>query len=174
MATSRNAVAARNRRILSSRDSSNTLWIASPYFVPDEQFITALELAALRGVEVRILIPDKADGALVNLSGWAYVERLGKVGVRFYRHTKDFMHQKVTLVDADLATVGSANLDNRSFRLNFEMTMEVRDRAFAAEVAAMLENDFADARLVDPGEARGRGFLFHLKVRTAILMSPIQ
>lgn len=150
------------------------LWIASPYFIPDEQFISALELAALRGVEVRILIPDQADSVLVNLSGWAHVERLGKVGVRFYRHTKDFMHQKVALVDSELATVGSANLDNRSFRLNFEMTMEVRDPAFAAEVEAMLENDFAHARLVDPAEARGRGFLFRLKVRTAILLSPIQ
>jgi cardiolipin synthase A/B len=150
------------------------LWIASPYFVPDEQLISALELAALRGVEVRILIPDQGDSTLVDLSGWAYVERLGKVGVHFYRHTKDFMHQKVTLVDSDLATVGSANFDNRSFRLNFEMTIEVRDRAFAGEVAAMLEKDFAQSRRIDPAEARARGFLFQLKVRSAILLSPIQ
>ncbi len=154
--------------------AKSRLWIASPYFVPDEQVISALELAALRGVEVRILIPEKCDSFLMDLSSWAYVERLGKVGVRFYRHTRDFMHQKVTLVDSDLATVGSANLDNRSFRLNFETTTEVRDAGFAAKVQAMLEADFADALLVDPKEAQDRGFLFQLKVRTAILLSPIQ
>lgn len=150
------------------------LWIASPYFVPDEQIITALELAALRGVDVRILVPEKCDSALVDLSGWAYVERLGKVGVGFYRHQDGFMHQKVSVVDSGLATVGSANLDNRSFRLNFEMTVEVRDEAFASEVAAMLEQDFAKARRVDPKEPAENGFWFRLKVRAANLLSPIQ
>jgi len=154
--------------------ATKRLWIASPYFVPDEQIITALELAVLRGVEVRILLPDKADDALVDLSGWAFVERLGRVGVRFYRHTDGFMHQKVTVVDSALATVGTANFDNRSFRLNFEMILEIRDEAFASEVAAMLENDFAHSRLVDPKEIATRGFVFQLKVRASHLLSPIQ
>jgi cardiolipin synthase A/B len=154
--------------------ATKRLWIASPYFVPDEQIITALELAVLRGVEVRILLPDKGDGALVDLSGWAFVERLGRVGVKFYRHTDGFMHQKVTLVDAALATIGTANFDNRSFRLNFEMILEIRDEAFASEVAAMLENDFAHSRLVDPKEFANRGVVFQFKVRASHLLSPIQ
>ncbi|NQX01568.1 cardiolipin synthase [bacterium] len=154
--------------------ATRRLWISSPYFVPDEQIISALELAALRGVEIRILVPDKTDDALVNLSGWAFVERLGRVGVKFYRHTDGFMHQKVTLVDSALATVGTSNFDNRSFRLNFEMTLEVRDEAFAREVATLLENDFARSRAVDPMEVTHRGFLFKLKVRAAHLLSPIQ
>jgi cardiolipin synthase A/B len=154
--------------------ASKRLWIASPYFVPDEQLITALELAALRGVEIRILLPNKADDPLVDLSGWAFVERLGKMGVRFYRHTNGFMHQKVTLMDDDLSAIGTANFDNRSFRLNFEMTLEIRDAAFASEVATMLENDFSHSRLVDPKEIANRGFLFQLKVRASNLLSPIQ
>ncbi|MES2925127.1 MAG: cardiolipin synthase [Verrucomicrobiota bacterium] len=154
--------------------ATKRLWIASPYFVPDEQLITALELAALRGVEIRILLPDKADDALVDLSGWAFVERLGKVGVKFYRHTDGFMHQKVTLMDDHLAAIGTANFDNRSFRLNFEMTLEIRDPAFAREVATMLENDFSHCRLVDPKEIANRGFLFQFKVRASNLLSPIQ
>ncbi|MES2661393.1 MAG: cardiolipin synthase [Verrucomicrobiota bacterium] len=154
--------------------ATKRLWIASPYFVPDEQLISALELAALRGVEVRILLPDKADDALVDLSGWAHVERLGKVGVKFYRHLDGFMHQKVVLMDDDLAAIGTANFDNRSFRLNFEMTVEIRDEAFAREVATMLENDFSQSRLVDPAEIANRGFLFQFKVRASNLLSPIQ
>jgi len=154
--------------------AKSRLWIATPYFVPDEQVISALELAALRGVEVRIMVPDKCDSALVDLSGWAYVERLGRVGVRFYRHCDGFMHQKVNLVDSDVATVGSANIDNRSFRLNFEMTVEVRDPSFAAEVASMLEQDFKKCRLVAPNEPTTRGFWFQFKVRAANLLSPIQ
>ncbi len=153
--------------------ASKRLWIASPYFVPDEQLVTALELAALRGVEIRILLPDKGDDPLVDLSGWAFVERLGKLGVKFYRHTDGFMHQKVTLKD-DTAAIGTANFDNRSFRLNFEMTLEIRDAAFAREVATMLENDFTRSRLVDPKEIANRGLLFQLKVRVSNLLSPIQ
>lgn len=154
--------------------ATKRLWIATPYFVPDEQMISALKLAALRGVDVRILVPEKSDSATVDLSGWAYVDRLGKVGVKMYRHQKGFMHQKVTLVDSSVATVGSANWDNRSFRLNFEMTMEVRDEAFAAEIATMLENDFADSRLVDPKEFEEKSFFFHFMVRASHLLSPIQ
>jgi len=150
------------------------LWIATPYFVPDEQVISALELAALRGVEVRILVTDQCDSPLVDLSGWAFVERLGRVGVRFYRHTEGFMHQKVTLIDSAIATVGSANIDNRSFRLNFELTVQVEDQGFAAEVEKMFEKDFEKSRLVGLKEPTERGTAFRIKVRAANLLSPIQ
>ena len=123
---------------------------------------------------MRILVTDKCDSPLVDLSGWAYVERLGRLGVRFYRHCEGFMHQKVTLVDSEVATVGSANIDNRSFRLNFELTVEVRDQRFAAEVAAMFEKDFEKSRLVSAHEPTERGTAFRMKVRAANLLSPIQ
>ncbi len=154
--------------------ATTRLWISSPYFVPDEQIVSALKLAALRGVDVRILMPDKGDSALIDLSGWAYVPQLEAIGVRIYRHTRGFLHQKVILVDADRATVGTANFDNRSFRLNFEITLEVRDRSFADQVAAMLEKDFGDSRLVRPGEPDDRGYLFRFGVRAASLLAPIQ
>jgi len=156
------------------QSAKSRLWIATPYFVPDEQVITALELAALRGVEVRIMVTDKCDSPLVDLSGWAFVERLGRVGVRFYRHSEGFMHQKVTLVDSDIATVGSANIDNRSFRLNFELTVHVEDRRFAAEIAEMFEKDFEKSRLVGANEPTERGTGFRIKVRAANLLSPVQ
>ncbi len=156
------------------QSSKSRLWISTPYFVPDEQIVSALKLASMRGVDVRILIPDKSDSQMVDLSGWAHVERLLDCGVEFHRHAPGFLHQKVILIDSDLATVGTANFDNRSFRLNFEITMEIRDPTFAAEVAAMLEKDFGNSRLVAKGELAERGFLFSFGVRSSSLLAPIQ
>ncbi len=150
------------------------LWIASPYFVPDEQFLTALQLAALRGVDVRVLVPARSDNALVQLSGWSYLESLAPVGIRVWRYSKGFMHHKVVVVDEEFCTVGTANFDNRSFRLNFEITLAVADRAFAEQVAAMLERDFADAEPATLEQLRARGFWYRLAVRSARLMAPVQ
>ena len=150
------------------------LWIATPYFIPDEQFISALHLAALRGVDVRILVPEKSDGRLVNLSGWSFVEDLARSGIRFYRHQPGFMHQKVMLVDDESCTVGTANFDNRSFRLNFELTIATFDREFSLQVARMLEKDFADSRIVTPEEISNKGFWWQFSIRASRMLSPIQ
>lgn len=150
------------------------LWIATPYFVPDEQFISAIQLAALRGVDVRIIIPAKADSKLVQLSSWDYLEPLQKSGIKVYRYMKGFMHQKVMLIDDDYCTVGTANFDNRSFRLNFEITLAVEDREFAQKVARMLEDDLAHAEEAQAGELDKKSFWFRLAVRSARLTAPIQ
>jgi len=150
------------------------IWIASPYFVPDEQFISALQLAALHGVDVRIMIPEKSDNFLVQLSMWSFVEELESVGVKTFRYMKGFMHHKVVVVDDDYCTVGTANFDNRSFRLNFEVTMAFADRDFTTEVVRMLEADFAESRLATASELRARGFWYRLAVRTAMLLAPLQ
>ena len=150
------------------------LWIASPYFVPDEQFVTALQLAALRGVDVRVLVPEHSDSLLVNLSGWSYVEALEQAGVAMYRYQDGFMHQKVTLIDDDWCTVGTANFDNRSFRLNFEVTMAVLDRGFATDVRGMLEDDFARSRRVRAADLKARSAVFRFAVRLARLSAPVQ
>ena len=150
------------------------LWIASPYFVPDEQFISALQLAALRGVDVRILVPDQADNPLVQLSAWSYLEDVEKTGIKVFRYTKGFMHHKVMLVDDEYCTIGTANFDNRSFRLNFEVTMAVADADFAGRVAAMLENDFAQSRPMRGDELDRSSFWHRFAVRLARLSAPIQ
>ncbi len=150
------------------------LWIASPYFVPDEQFISALQLAALRGVDVRIIIPDKTDNPLVQLSAWSYMAELEKVKIKVYRYTKGFMHHKVMVVDDEYSTVGTANFDNRSFRLNFEITMGVADLEFTSKIAAMLEEDMSNSRIVSKSELDEKGFFYRLGVRAARLTAPVQ
>ena len=155
-------------------NAKERLWIASPYFVPDEQFISALQLAALRGVDVRIMIPDKSDNAMVNLSAWSYLEDLHEVGISVYRYEKGFLHHKVTVIDEQYCTIGTANFDNRSFRLNFELTMGVRDREFTSQVAKMFEADMADSRLVGEGELEGKSAWYRFWVRASRLAAPVQ
>ncbi|MFC3616426.1 cardiolipin synthase [Lutimaribacter marinistellae] len=121
------------------------VWIASPYFVPDLDVMSALRHAALRGVDVRLLVPDVIDHRLPWLAAFAYFDELRGAGGRVFRYTDGFMHQKVFVVDEALAAVGTTNLDNRSFRLNFEAMALFFDKRAALDVADMLEADFANA-----------------------------
>ncbi len=157
--------------INSARDR---LWIVSPYFVPDTQVMTALKLAAMRGVDVRVLLPERADHLLVYLSSYSYLPEAEQAGVKVYRYGAGFLHQKVMLVDDRIATVGTANFDNRSFRINFEITLLFTSPAFAREVEQMLEADFARSRPVRASEFHGRPFPYRLAVRVARLLAPVQ
>ncbi len=154
--------------------ASERVWITTPYFVPDLPTVSALQLAALRGVDVRILLPKESDSRLAHLSSFTYLEPLEKAGVKVFRYDKGFLHQKVILVDDTFASIGTANFDNRSFRLNFEVNIGVSDRAFAAEVAAMLRQDFQNAIPARASDLQERGFLFQMATRVSRLLAPIQ
>ena len=150
------------------------LWIASPYFVPDEGVLTALQTAAIRGVDVRILLPERADHLLVWLSAFSYYEQSIPYGIKLFRYHKGFLHQKVMLIDERLAAVGTANLDNRSFRLNFEITGFSTDGNFVNEVTEMLTADFKHASEAKVEDFTGKSFLFRAACRGARLFAPIQ
>jgi cardiolipin synthase len=150
------------------------IWIASPYFVPDKPVTDALQLAGLRGVDVRILIPDRPDNPLVGLAAYTYVDDASLTGVKFYRYGAGFLHEKVMLIDRSFATIGTANFDNRSFRLNFEITAVIADQAFAAQVEHMFEADFAQSRVMAPGEYDRKPWWFRFGARLARLTGPIQ
>jgi cardiolipin synthase len=135
--------------------------------------MAALHLAGLRGVDVRVLIPDEPDHLLVYLAAFAYFAEAKASGAKFYRYTQGFLHQKVLLVDDRVATIGTANLDNRSFRLNFEITAIVADTGFAAQVEEMLAADLEHSRLMVPGDTDGRSWAFKLAVRLAHLAAPM-
>ncbi len=149
------------------------IWIVSPYFVPDEAVVSALQLAALRGVDVRILLPEKPDNRLVHLASFSYIEEIASVGVKVYRYRRGFLHQKVMLVDHNVAAIGTANLDNRSFRLNFEITVVFAHAAFAEQVQKMLESDFAESQLTDDEEGKGQALWFKVAARLARLLAPV-
>jgi cardiolipin synthase len=153
--------------------ATRRIWIASPYFVPDDAIVQALQLAGLRGVDVRILIPEKTDNMLVTLAAYSYFSDVKVSGVKVYRYQDGFLHEKAMLIDDNVATVGTANFDNRSFRLNFEITTVVIDTDFAADVERMFEDDFATSRLMEQDEYDKKSFLFKVAVRTARLAAPI-
>jgi cardiolipin synthase len=121
------------------------IWIASPYFVPDLDVVAALKNAALRGLDVRVLMPEMIDHHAPWLAAFSYFDDLRAAGVKVFRYTGGFMHQKVFLIDSRLSGVGTTNLDNRSFRLNFEAMALIFDTGFAQEVETMLAADFASA-----------------------------
>lgn len=149
------------------------VWIASPYFVPDEQLISALQLAALRGVDVRILVPAHADSQLVYLSGFTFIPELEKAGVQTWRYNEGFLHEKAILVD-DYCGVGTANFDNRSFRLNFEITLLFSEPSTVHEVEAMFAADFARSTRATAADFTARPWWFRLAARTSRLMAPVQ
>ncbi|CAB1065684.1 Cardiolipin synthase, bacterial type ClsA [Olavius sp. associated proteobacterium Delta 1] len=154
-------------------DARQRIWIASPYFVPDLQILSALKLAVLRGVDVRILLPEKADHRTVYLASFSYYQNALPNGIKLYRYTAGFMHQKVFLIDSSCAAVGTANLDNRSFRLNFEITLLNYDPGFIKEVEDMLADDFSRSRPVTMEDYSQKSFFFKLAVRSARLLAPI-
>ncbi|PID54798.1 MAG: cardiolipin synthase [Gammaproteobacteria bacterium] len=154
-------------------EARQRIWITSPYFVPDQATVSALQLAALRGVDVRVMIPDNPDGVLVDLAAWSYTRKLNHTGVKIYRYEPGFLHQKVLLMDDHLAGVGTANFDNRSFRLNFEITLLVDNREFAADIAKMLERDFANSRLVSTEDFAAKPWWHHYASDAASLLSPL-
>lgn len=149
------------------------IWITSPYYVPDEGILNALRLAALRGVDVRVIIPLEADNPLVQAASLFYVEQLGDADIKFYQFNDGFLHQKVMLIDAHLATVGTANFDNRSFRLNFELTVLVRDEAFARDVERMLESDMQRSIPLEAATLQAQSWWQHVPRRVARLFAPV-
>jgi cardiolipin synthase len=150
------------------------LWISSPYFVPDTTVLTALQLAALRGVEVRLLLPQEIDHILPALSAYSYFDSLALAGVEVWRYQPGFLHQKALLVDDRLAAVGSVNVDYRSFHLNFELVVMVTDPDFCGDVEAMMAGDFARSARVDLAEYQRRPWWFKVAVRLARLFSPVE
>lgn len=149
------------------------LWIVSPYFVPDTDMRTALYAAALRGVDVRIMLPHKPDHMLVWLASNAHADAMVEHGVDIFRYRRGFLHQKVLLMDDAIVSVGSINFDNRSFAINFEMTVWTPDPVVVERVADMLHSDFQHCRQVTRDEVLKRPPMARLAYQAARLLSPI-
>jgi cardiolipin synthase len=149
------------------------IWIATPYFIPDEATMVALRLALLRGIEVRILTPDLNDNWFVRQASNVYLSDLSCMGAEIYLYQNGFMHQKVMLVDDRFSLVGTVNFDNRSFRLNFEVTAVVSNRQFATEVKSMLEDDFSVSTQLTDYRLGELSLWERLKAHGSALLAPV-
>jgi cardiolipin synthase len=135
--------------------------------------VRALVTAALRGVDVRVLVPEKNDIALMGPAVRSYYSSLVRSGVRIYEYRPAMLHSKTMVVDGRWCLVGSANVDVRSFWLNFEISALVFEPDFAARVEAQFLKDLDASREITPKILAGRGFFEALGQGLARLMSPV-
>ena len=149
------------------------IWIATPYFIPDEATMVALRLALLKGIEVRIMTPDLNDNWFVRHASNVYLSDLSQMGAKIYFYQKGFMHQKVMLVDDEYSLVGTVNFDNRSFRLNFEVTATVADSQFATKIESMLQEDFSVSTELIDYRLDDQSLWERLKARGSALLAPL-
>jgi cardiolipin synthase len=146
--------------------------IMTPYFIPDRPLISALVTAAMRGVEVTLVLPEKNNLPFVHWASRAYLWEILQHGVKVYYQPAPFVHTKLFLIDDIWALIGSANLDPRSLRLNFELNLEVYDTEFASVVASHFADAIAISREVTLAEVDGRSLAEKMRDCAAKLFSP--
>lgn len=153
--------------------ATKRVYITTPYFIPDEAIIRAVQFAALSGVDVRLLVPAKVDSILVGPAGRYYFPHLLKAGVRIFEYLPGMLHAKSMVIDEEMALVGSANLDIRSMRLNFELGVLVRDRELNRNLAERFLGEQSVSREITLQTIESKGFLNQVVERVARLLSPI-
>lgn len=153
--------------------SRQRIWLTSPYFVPDQVIENTLVGAALRGIDVRLLLPGKADHMIVDLAAKSYYRRLLDAGVRVFEYEKGFVHAKTMLVDDWVSTIGSTNIDMRSFHLNFELNAFVFGSEFGDEMADQFLADLDQAKEITPEILAKVNVLRRLSYAAARLLSPL-
>jgi cardiolipin synthase len=146
--------------------------ILTPYFVPTGPLITAMSMAALRGVEVSLLLPSQLDLPYMRWAADAYLWQLLEHGIRVYRHPPPFVHTKLLLVDERWTLLGSSNLDRRSFRLNFEFNVEAYDVDLARDLSRRVDEHLARAEEVSLEEIDSRPLRRRFRDSSAKLLSP--
>lgn len=128
------------------------VWIQTPYYLPSDVLNTALQEAALAGIDVRLMLPARSDSKVVDLATHSYLDDMMKAGVKISFYTPGFLHSKLLVIDDMLTVIGSANMDFRSFEHNFEVNAFVYDREFTARMAAVFEDDLTHCHTVTPAE----------------------
>lgn len=153
--------------------AQKSIWIASPYFIPDEDILSALKNAALGGVDVRILVPNRPDKRIVFYASRSYFPELLRAGVKIFEYLNGFMHSKIIIVDDELASIGTSNMDMRSFHLNFEVNAFLYRTKSTGELVDDFLNDLQDARQIFLDTFEKRSFALRFVESTSRLLSPL-
>ena len=147
--------------------------LTTPYFIPGESILNALKVASLGGVSVKLLAPGISDSKLVNAAAWSYYDDLLHAGVEIYLYQKGFIHVKTMVVDNFISVLGTANMDYRSFDLNFEVNAVVYGEKIAGELRTMFYEDLKDAIEIEAASWRKRPIYKQLPEKIARLLSPL-
>ena len=148
-------------------------YISTPYLLPDDAILTAIRVAALSGVDVRILIPVRGDNLVVAWAGYSYVDALLEAGVKVYLYRKGFNHSKFIVIDDELCTIGSANLDYRSFNDDFEVQALIYDNDTSCRMRDVFFDDLKDAEEITPESWAQRSRLSKIMEPVARLLGPL-
>lgn len=158
------------KMIMSAKKS---IYMQSPYFIPDQSYINALKMAANAGVDVHLMIPCKPDHPFVYWATFSYAAELLNSGVKIYTYQNGFIHSKVMMIDDEICSVGSANMDYRSFALNFEVNAFIYDEEIAKEIRVAYEDDIKKSKLLTLEKYNNRSLSIKVKEDIAKLVSPI-
>ncbi|WP_404821251.1 cardiolipin synthase [Lactiplantibacillus carotarum] len=153
--------------------AQHRLWIQSPYLIPDDSVLDAIRIAAMSGVDVRIMVPDKPDHAFVYRATQYYAHELAESGVKIYYYNNGFIHAKTMVIDGQVASVGSANMDFRSFKLNFEVNAFLYDTDLAKELETVFLRDQDLSSLITVQDFENQPFWLKFKQTFSRLLSPI-
>ncbi len=159
--------------VMALASARNYIYIQTPYLMPNEQVMSAMESAALSGIDVALMIPGRSDSRLADYASRSYLERLLKAGVKVYLYVGGMMHAKSCVADDRLSILGSANVDFRSFDYNFEVCAYVYDEAFARDNKRQFLDDVGNCRLLTLRDFLRRPLSGRVKESLARLFSPI-
>lgn len=157
------AIAEANERIL----------ITTPYFIPNESILTAITTAVRAGIEVEIIIPEQSDTRIAHFATRSFIKSLLKAGVKVYLYRKGFIHAKTLVIDHQFSTVGTANMDYRSFLTNFEVNAFIYDTDLTKKLAEQFEHDRENARLLSYAEWKKRPIIHRIFESIARLFAPL-
>jgi cardiolipin synthase A/B len=157
-------------KVFAIQNARKAVWLATPYFVPSEAARMALVSAALGGLDVRLIVPAHSDSRLVDAAARSYFDELLQAKVKIYLYPK-MLHSKALLIDEETVILGSANFDNRSFRLNFELGVLFEDPGLASALSQALQQDLEASKLLS--EYRAQSLLNRLAEASARLLSPV-
>ena len=149
------------------------IYIQSPYFIPDDSMFEALKVAGLSGLDVKVIIPCKPDHPFVYWAGMSYIGELLEAGVKFYTYENGFLHSKLFVMDDFVTSIGTANLDIRSFKLNFEVNAFIYDEEVTRKTIEQFHKDLELCEEITLEEYGKRSGIVKLKESVSRLLSPI-
>lgn len=153
--------------------AKKSILIQTPYFIPDEALLTALKIAILSGIQVKFMIPNKPDHMFVHWATYSYIGDILACGGKCYTYQDGFLHSKVIVIDEEISSVGTANFDIRSFKLNFEINAFIYDCATAKELIDLFNKDLNHCKELTLSTYRQRPLLIRIKEPISKLLSPL-
>lgn len=154
-------------------NAKKSIYIQTPYFIPDQSFLEAVRIAILSGIKVHLMIPNMPDHPFVYWGTYSNAGALVKMGAEVHIYEKGFLHQKVVMIDDEVLSVGTTNIDMRSFLLNFEVNAFIYDAEQAGQYREIYEKDVEDSTLLTEEKYAARGKWIKIKESFANLISPI-